>query len=98
FGLRPRVQQGVTVGVDETRNGAALSQLDELQVTARLTLTVLARAHPDKPAVPDQHCGRAGPFRVQRVQCSRDEQIGHRETSGLFPRNRVDLVICFYYR
>src|SRR2546426_4218953 len=86
FGLRPRVQQGVTVGVDETRNGAALPQLDELQVAARLALALLARAHPGKPAVPDQHCGRAGPFRVQRVQCSRDEEIGHRETSGLFPR------------
>src|SRR3989440_5807896 len=76
----------MAVGIDETGNGAALSQLDELEVAARFALALLARAYPGKPAVPDQQRRRAALFRVHRVQGSGDEEIRHRETSGLFPR------------
>src|SRR5207237_9321800 len=85
LGLRPRVQERMAVGIDETGNGAALSQLDELEIAARFALALLARAYPGKPAVPDQHRRRAGLFRVQRVKGCGAAQIGDSATAGLCP-------------
>jgi hypothetical protein len=71
------VQERVAVRVGQAGHGAALAQLDELHVVAGHLLALGARPHAGKLAVAHQRRLRPGAGRIERVQRSHHQEIGH---------------------